>query len=126
MLMGMLGHHAVAVTTGERALIEYVTFDPDVAIIDLGLADLDGCTVATRLRVSAGRRAPLLIAFTGWARQQDREQATRAGFDHYVVKSGNVHALEALVLSRSVSTECRRRTDPSAAIRRSTVRTEAP
>jgi CheY-like chemotaxis protein len=42
-----------------------------------------------------------LIAATGYGRQQDREQARQAGFDHYLVKPLNTLQLGDLLAQAS-------------------------
>jgi two-component system CheB/CheR fusion protein len=65
-------------------LIEKV--EPDVAILDVGLPEMDGFEVARRLR-SDPRWANLhLIALTGYGRSSDRTTSRDAGFDEHLVK----------------------------------------
>lgn len=58
----------------------------DLALIDLGLPDVDGCEVARRLRASevGGRRK--LVALTGFSDNATRAAAREAGFDDFLVK----------------------------------------
>jgi signal transduction histidine kinase len=56
----------------------------DVALVDLGLPDLDGFDLGRQLR--GGKPAPRLVALTGRSDAQARDQATAAGFDRFLVK----------------------------------------
>ena len=62
---------------------------PGVAIVDVGLPQLDGYDVARALRSALGR-AVVLIAVTGYGRLEDRRRAVEAGFDAHVTKPAAV------------------------------------
>jgi two-component system CheB/CheR fusion protein len=66
------------------ALIEQV--DPDVAILDVGLPEMDGYEVARRLRANPRWINLFLIALTGYGRSADRRTSHDAGFDEHLVK----------------------------------------
>jgi signal transduction histidine kinase/ActR/RegA family two-component response regulator len=61
-------------------------FAPDVCLLDIGLPDFDGNELARRLRRLPQATGATLVAMTGYGRQQDRDAASDAGFDHYMVK----------------------------------------
>ncbi|SAL33751.1 PAS/PAC sensor hybrid histidine kinase [Caballeronia humi] len=67
-------------------------FRPDVALLDIGLPEMDGYELARRLRQKGGT-APLLIAITGYGQAEDRIRAQEAGFDLHFVKPVNVESL---------------------------------
>jgi two-component system CheB/CheR fusion protein len=62
------------------------TFAPEIAVIDIGLPDIDGYEVAKRIRQTPDNRQILLVAVTGYGRAEDREKAFEAGFDEHLVK----------------------------------------
>jgi CheY-like chemotaxis protein len=70
---------------------------PDVALLDIGLPEIDGYELARRLRARAGERPLHLLALTGYGQASDRERATRAGFDAHLVKPISLAALQALI-----------------------------
>ena len=70
---------------GIGAVNEAVRGRPDVAIIDIGLPNLNGYEVAQRIRAADGV-PPLLIALTRYGRPEDRERALAAGFIRHVTK----------------------------------------
>jgi CheY-like chemotaxis protein len=47
----------------------------------------------------------VLIAVTGWGRDEDRERSREAGFDHHLVKPISLTALTKLLAGTSVQTE---------------------
>ena len=75
---------------------------PDVALIDLGLPDIDGHEVARRLRASLGREI-FLVALTGYGNDDDRARTEKAGFDVHLVKPVESAEL-ARLLSRVAAT----------------------
>ncbi|WP_250475082.1 ATP-binding protein [Caballeronia sp. GAFFF1] len=68
------------------------SFRPDVAILDIGLPDMDGYELATRLRSREAVR-PVLIAVTGYGQLEDRLRAQAVGFDHHFLKPVEINAL---------------------------------
>jgi len=98
-LLDMMGFEARSAFTGASALELVKHFTPDVALIDIGLPDIDGYQLARKLRGVPQLKAMTLIAQTGWGRDQDREAAKQAGFDHHLTKPINHQLLEALLLT---------------------------
>jgi DNA-binding response OmpR family regulator len=58
----------------------------DVAILDIGLPDTDGYTLARKFRAISHQSAVRLIAVTGYGTAQDIARALNAGFDQHIVK----------------------------------------
>jgi len=72
-------------------------FRADVVLLDIGLPDMSGHEVARQLRADPLTRDVLLIALTGWSQEQERQTASDAGFDHYLLKPVNYERLLALL-----------------------------
>jgi len=72
--------------TAARALDVLPGFAPAVALLDIGLPDMNGYELARRVRQLPAGAAMTLIATTGWGQQKDRERAFAAGFDHHLTK----------------------------------------
>jgi PAS domain S-box-containing protein len=85
-LLELEGHEARVACNGIEALEIAAAFVPDVAFLDIGLPGLDGYAVARRLRALPALRATILIAVSGYGRDEDRRQAYEAGFDHHLTK----------------------------------------
>jgi DNA-binding response OmpR family regulator len=66
-----------------------------LAFIAIALPDVDGYTLARRLR--SAQRPPVLIALTGFGHAEDRRRALEAGFDDHVLKPASLTQLEAVV-----------------------------
>jgi CheY-like chemotaxis protein len=71
---------------------------PDLAIVDIGLPDIDGYEVARRVRTQSKRRVAL-IALTGYGQPEDVRRAHAAGFDVHLVKPVTVERLDAAIAS---------------------------
>ncbi|HEY1101773.1 MAG TPA: hybrid sensor histidine kinase/response regulator, partial [Myxococcota bacterium] len=67
----------------------------DVIILDIGLPDVDGYEVATRLRASGSTSR--IVALTGYGQAADKARARAAGFDEHLVKPVMPKALEAVL-----------------------------
>ena len=79
------------------ALSAAEVFGPDVALLDLGLPDMDGYELARRLRGHPRLRHVRIIAVTGYGQSSDRERTTAAGFHRHFVKPVDLDAvLEAI------------------------------
>jgi signal transduction histidine kinase/CheY-like chemotaxis protein len=90
----------VATAADGRQVLELMrSFKPTVAILDLGMAPLDGYQVAQLIRQSAEGRAVPLIALTGWGSQADVDRVASAGFAHHLLKPITVEQLQDLLMS---------------------------
>ena len=98
-LLNLKGHETRAVYSGREALECFESFKPDVALIDIGLPEMDGYELVRRLRASAKGMRPRLVALTGYGQTEDRERARAAGFDDHLIKPVGLPELEgALVI----------------------------
>jgi len=97
MLLADEGHEVREVYRGSEVLRMVRDFDPDVALIDIGMPGMTGYDVAREIRQIFGEHRPKLIAITGWKQSADRLLARLAGFDHHVPKPYDPTALLALI-----------------------------
>jgi PAS domain S-box-containing protein len=93
------GYDARAAYDGTDAIELCETFQPQVAVLDIGMPGRSGYDVAQRLRALRGRDIKL-IALTGWGSEADVQRARDAGFDHHLTKPVEPAALGEL-LSRA-------------------------
>jgi two-component system CheB/CheR fusion protein len=84
---------------GRSGIEAFRSIRPNVALIDIGLPDLDGCEVARRIRAGDGGKDAKLIAVTGYGQEEDRRSALSAGFDAHLVKPVAIKELTALLRS---------------------------
>ncbi len=86
MLLQMSGHAVTVVHDGQQALVGIEATRPEVALLDIGMPELDGYEVARRVRLDTRIRNTLLIAVTGWGQENDKARAAAAGFDLHFTK----------------------------------------
>jgi signal transduction histidine kinase len=86
MWLERIGHLVRTAPDGRRGLAVVSEAPPDVVLCDVGLPDLDGIEVCKRIRGLEITRQPVMIAITGWGRDDDRRRTREAGFDHHLVK----------------------------------------
>lgn len=83
-LLRLRGHDVTVVEDGPSAVSAIESGSFDVALIDIGLPEMDGYEVARRIRTSGKNLR--LIAMTGYGQAADRAAAFDAGFDAHIVK----------------------------------------
>ena len=89
MLAATLRLKGLDVTTAADAssgLDAILDITPDIALIDIGLPDTDGYQLARQIRQKPQLNATLLVAVTGYGREEDRRRARESGFDLHLVK----------------------------------------
>ncbi len=99
LLLNAWGFDARSVYDARSALALLEEFTPQVALIDIGLPDINGYELARRLRGLTQLKGITLIAQTGWGRDTDREEARQAGFDHHLTKPIDHQVLQNLLRS---------------------------
>jgi len=97
LLLELAGHHVETCEDGPSGLAKLGAFQPDVALIDLGLPGMDGYAVARELRRRPDTRAIRLVAVTGYGQADDRRRALAAGFDQHVTKPVDATMLDELL-----------------------------
>jgi len=85
-LLESFGHEVRVANDGPSTIAIALDFVPDAALIDIGLPGMSGYEVARRLRQEPSLTGMLLIAQTGWGRDEDRQRARDAGFDYHMTK----------------------------------------
>ena len=86
MLLEMDGHVVTVVHDGQQALASIEASRPEVALLDIGMPEIDGYEVARRVRGDTRTRSMTLIAVTGWGQEADKARAAAAGFDLHFTK----------------------------------------
>jgi PAS domain S-box-containing protein len=85
-LLQLDGHVVWEAANGIAGLAAALEHRPDVAVIDIGLPEMDGYEMARKLRASESLKHVKLIALTGYGQADDARRAHEAGFDLHVVK----------------------------------------
>jgi CheY-like chemotaxis protein len=84
-MLRSVGHDVLVANDGHHALDLIKHFRPEVAILDIGLPDMDGYELAGSLRSHLGQGVRLM-AVTGYGQRNDLVRAQVAGFDHHFTK----------------------------------------
>lgn len=92
------GHHVEEADTGPRGVELILKSRPTVALVDVGLPELDGCGVAQRVRAHLNSDEVHLVAMTGYGQEVDRRRVREAGFDAHLVKPASVNELRRLLV----------------------------
>jgi signal transduction histidine kinase len=100
MLVEEMGGDARVAYDGESALEMLQEYRPEVILLDIGMSEPDGYETCRRIRRVLGNRV-LLVALTGYGQEQDREMATRAGFDAHLTKPTDGTALAGVLAYRA-------------------------
>jgi nitrogen-specific signal transduction histidine kinase/CheY-like chemotaxis protein len=87
MLLEVLGHRVRHFADGASALAAVAADPPDLMLVD----------VARRARQTPALGGAMLVALTGYGRDEDRDRALAAGFDRHLVKPAPPHVLQELV-----------------------------
>jgi len=85
-LLSGMGHEHRLILDGRMALEAAHEFQPDVVLLDIGMATMDGYAVCRAFRQDAALRHLPIIAQTGWGQATDKAATASAGFDHHLVK----------------------------------------
>jgi CheY-like chemotaxis protein len=98
-LLAMFGHEPRIELDAEAGLRALSEFEPDVALLDIGLPAIDGYELARRIRGTPGFERLPLIAISGWGMEEDVRRAREAGFNHHLTKPAAPEELERLLLT---------------------------
>jgi PAS domain S-box-containing protein len=102
MLLRLMGNDVRTAYEGRLALEIAAVYQPDIVLLDIGLPGLDGFEVCRRLRDDASSGCNMIVAMTGYGREEDRRRSLEAGFHAHLVKPVELKALQGL-LSSSLS-----------------------
>jgi signal transduction histidine kinase len=83
-LLRACGHDVSVAHTPLAGLALVAELEPHVAVLDIGLPDIDGYELARRIRQLPSNCR--LIALTGYGQEKDRASAQEAGFEAHFVK----------------------------------------
>ena len=97
MMLKALGHQVRVEYDGRAGASTASGWHPDVALLDIGLPEVNGYDLARALREQEHTRHTTLVAITGWGQQEDRRRSAQAGFDHHLVKPVDPAHLRALL-----------------------------
>jgi two-component system CheB/CheR fusion protein len=89
------GHEVAVANDGPSALEVAQRFQPEHALVDIGLPGMSGYELGRQLREQ--QHALYLVALTGYGREEDRKEAYAAGFDAHLVKPADLEELQEVL-----------------------------
>lgn len=102
MLLEASGYEIATATNGTDAIAVFREFQPDIALLDIGLPDINGYELCQQLAALPGGKNTVFFSQSGWGDEQAFETARKSGFTAHFVKP--VHhsvLLQALQEARS-------------------------
>jgi CheY-like chemotaxis protein len=97
LLVQDMGHTAEYVINGYVA-VDYVRrFRPDVILLDLGLPDLDGFEVCSRIKQDPELRHIRVIVITGYAQERHRARSKAVGCELHLLKPVPARVIEQIL-----------------------------
>jgi CheY-like chemotaxis protein len=104
-LLELRGHRALCATDPRVALSLVRDFEPDVAILDIGLPHMDGYELAMHLRVNGARCRMIIVSGSA---ERDAQRCSRAGVERFLSKPVDIDVLCAAVEigSTGISASC--------------------
>lgn len=100
-LLRMSGNDVRTAYDGLTALETALDYRPDIALLDIGLAELNGFDLAQRIRQQSFLQNVVLVAMTGYGQDTDRQRSREVGFDHHLVKPIDFGNLQQILASVS-------------------------
>jgi PAS domain S-box-containing protein len=85
-LIEINGHRCVTERDGVNGIARARELLPDVVLLDIGMPGMNGYEVARALRAQPELEGVLLVAVTGYASDEDRQEAFESGFDLHLCK----------------------------------------
>ena len=95
-LLEMCGHEVIVATSGTAGIKAILQYQPDVALVDIGLPDIDGYAVVREVQEHVGRSIPL-IALTGLGQPKDIRRSHEAGFIRHLTKPFDIENLDQVI-----------------------------
>ena len=113
LLLELKGHEVRTARDGLEGVECARSFEPDLILLDIGMPGMNGYDACRALREMSWRKAPVLVALTGWGMEKDRRKSSEAGFDWHLVKPVDPSALLAVLADAHAGVETPDRTAPA-------------
>lgn len=97
LFLEMCGHHVVTASTGREAISVFAAESPEVAILDIGLPDIDGYELCQRLQELDKEGKAYFIAQSGWGQREHIEKSKKVGFAKHLVKPVDPEQIRKIV-----------------------------
>jgi len=95
-----MGHFVLTANSAADGLAWAEGGSPEVVLLDLEMADLDGYQTCRMVRSTEWGENALIVAVSGHGEDEDRRRSREAGFDHHLVKPVDRHLLDRLIRAK--------------------------
>ncbi len=106
MLLELDGHEVRSAGSGAECMALSREFSPDVALLDIGLPDIDGYALAGQLRSDPRHKKIILAALTGWGAPEDKRRSEASGFDRHFTKPPSPESLREFLADCAKAKGC--------------------
>ncbi|HXW84576.1 MAG TPA: response regulator, partial [Candidatus Binataceae bacterium] len=96
-LLKLEGHEVRTAYAAREALERAATWKPAVVLLDVGMPEMDGYELATRLRAMTELQSTRFIFLSGYGQPEDLKRTAAAGFAHHLVKPVDLSSLAAAI-----------------------------
>lgn len=96
-LLTHLGHEVMSAASGIEGITIAKEFRPQVLFCDIGLPGMNGYEVAEYFRADDELKDTYMIAFSGYAQQEDKLRSQRAGYKVHLAKPVEMELLKKVL-----------------------------
>jgi len=96
-LVRRLGYEAIAVHTGEEAIVRAMATHPDLIFMDLGLPGIDGIEAAAAIKQHPDTAGITIVALSARSEETWKEKALDAGMTTYLSKPAPPAAIKETI-----------------------------
>ncbi len=94
-LLQSMGHETATASSGREAIELFKQFQPDFALLDIGMPDIDGYELCKILRALPEAENTVFLSQSGWGNKEYVDKAFEVGFTQHFVKPLELSALQA-------------------------------
>lgn len=98
-MLTISGWGAHAVYSGAAAIESVGNYRPDIILLDIGMPDMSGLTVAEKLKALLREKCPVLVALTAWSDPATKTACHSAGMSLHLTKPVSIEVLDGALSS---------------------------
>jgi len=95
-LLEMRGYEVIIAMSGASGINAIIQHQPDVALVDISLPDIDGYAVVREVHERLGWSIPM-VALTGFGQPEDLKRSQEAGFARHLTKPFDIENLDQVI-----------------------------
>ena len=102
-VLRLFGNDAAMAHDGESAIAIVAEYQPDLVFMDLSLPTLSGLEAGKQIRDAVAPNSVVVVAMTGWGRDEDRAASLQYGFDGHLTKPVDFQQLKGIIRDVAVA-----------------------